>query len=102
MPDYLLGIHKFNSAVWNYDCIEGGVTNASPGCEAKSLKIGYLPTRAGIRLKLSNVVLIKFVHYCKIINKTFVRQKSDFHVHVFFMSKGVQLAGPKRARAQPS
>ena len=55
---------------------------------------GLSHNRAGIRLKLSNVVLIKVVHYCKIINIIFVRQKSDFHAHVFFMSKGVQLAGP--------
>ena len=58
-----------------------------------------LSSRAGIRLKSSNVVSIKNVHYCKIINIFFVRQKSDFHAHVFFMSKGAQLAGPRRACA---
>ena len=43
MQDYLLVFTNLRqqSGIMS---IEGGVTNASPGCEDKSLKTGYLPT----------------------------------------------------------
>ena len=58
------------------------------------MKTTEIDSGAGIRSRLSNVVQIKVFHYCKIINIISVRQKSNFHAHVFFMSQGVQLAGP--------